>query len=610
MAISKRRNQDDHEWSPAPKRLRTSPTFTIDEFMADFPPTDTPPASIKDPPLPITVLTKDEMQDGSKRKPLRRSTFNVKLPVQLDGPDNAPYDWMKKQYSHCVVPELGEEYDFELDSSTFHTLRDLHNARVRLRDGEFVTDQQLCSLATRWIQLQEKDRPESDGYLANDKIFVATCLPMSVEEDDLRQYFELIYPSELSARYYIPRSKYSVHFVGQPLKDLDDKIRAVDVGSVLIRNTKTGQLVHIDTGPPTSRKTRAAAAGDALNAWLEFQKEKRPGADLGPISGSQPLVLDVDRETNPSLRAIHALVSASLFFRRRNLNWGDMKAFIRKTVPDSTRVETWALHNISGWLGLRTPEKPQAVRRNGKQGRLHTFEDNYQNDGLYGRESRVPLTYRIGSAKKGEPPVYTEDDSVAGDDSDSEDGGSSVLSSHHSLDSDQETVVAPEPSNGKESLHDEESGDAESNSEGEEPVHKESTNKEPTNKENGLKDTGHKETGNDSDDADHDDAGHDDTVHGDISVERPNPEGTSHESPNHESPNPEGPTGKEPKSKEPSDEQANASDEQASNSNSDPSDEDTNSEQSNEDGEADNGEGDNNGSAGSDGARPSPAATA
>lgn len=601
MAIFKRRNQDDHEF-PAPKRLRTSPTFTIDEFMADFPPTDKPPADIKDPPLPLTVLTQDEMQDGSRRKPPRRSTFNVKLPVQLDDHDNAPYDWMKKQYSHCVIPELGEEYNFELETPTFHTLRDLHNARVRLRDGEVVTDYQIVSLATRWIQLQEKDRPTSDGYLANGEIFVATCLPLSDREDALRKYFELTYPNELSARRYIPLSKYSVHFVGEPIQDADDKIRAVDVASVLIRNTRTGQLVHIDTGPPTGRKTRAAAAGDALSSWLEFQKEKRPGADLGPISASQPLVLDVDRETRPSLRAIHALVSASLFFRRRIKNWGNMKAFQRKTGPDSTRLETWALHNISGWLGLKTPEKPQAVRRKGEQGRIHSFEDNYQNDGLYGREYRVPLTYRIGNAKKGEPPLYNEDDSVAGDDSDDEDGGNSVLSSEHSLDSDQETVVAAEPSNGKELLDNEESDGAESNSEGEEPVNKESTNKEITSQENGHGDTGH------------DDADQDDTVHGDISVEDPNPEGTSNidEGPNHEVPSPEGSISKEPKSNEfkstePKDEQANANDEQASSG--DPSDEDINSEKSNEDGDDDKGEGDNSGSAGSDDARPSPPAT-
>lgn len=532
---------------------------------------------------------------------------------------------MKKQYSHCVIPELGEEYNFEFESSTFNTLRDLHNARVRLRDGDAVTDYQIESLATRWIQLQEKDRPTSDGYLANGEIFVATSLPMSDREDALRQYFESTYTTELSARRYIPLSKYSVHFVGQPLQDADEKIQRVDVGSVLIRNTRTGQVVHIDTGPPTDRKTRAAAAGDVLSAWLEFQKEKRPGADLGPISGSQPLVLDVDRETRPSLRAIHALVSASLFFRRRNLNWGDMKAFQRKTGPDSTRLETWALHNISGWLGLKTPEKPQAVRRNGGPTRVHSFEDNYENDGLYGREYRVPLTYRIGSAKKGDPPVYNEDDSVAGDDSDDEDGGSSVISSHHSLDSDQETVVAAEPSNGKELLDDEESDDADSHSEGEEPINKESTDKEITSQENGHKENGHDDSVHDDcvhddcvhddsvhDDSVHDDAGHDDTVHEDVSVEDSNPEGTSHGGPNHEGPDPESSMGKEststePKSTEPDDEQANANDEQANSG--DPSDEDINSEKSNEDGDDDKGEGDNSGSDGSDDARPIPPAT-
>lgn len=444
MAIPKRRNQEAHD-SPAAKKRKTNTTFTIDDFMADFPPTDEPLDESNGSPLPSTVLGIEEFQDGNERKPPRRSTFNIKLPVQLKYHDNAPYDWMKNQYSHCIIPELGEEYDFAFGSPTFHCLRDLHNARVRIRDGEFLPDYQICNLAARWVCLEEKDRPASDGYLANGEVFVATCLPIGdIDEDALQEYFEMSYSKDLSAQNYIPRSKYSVHFVGQPNENEEEEIQAVTVGSVLIRNTRTGQMVHIDTGEFDSREDRARDARDALRAWLEFQKEKCPTADLGPISNSEPLVLDVDKETDQAFRSLHAIVSASLFLRRRITNWGDVKAFRSRGKPTSAAVANHALQSISGWLGLRSSaRRPDTRYKNGVKP-VNSFQDNYDRDALFGRKAPAPVSQRIFSAKKGAPPVYNDEDDPVDNASDHEDSltdGSSV-SSDNSVDSDQNTGVA------------------------------------------------------------------------------------------------------------------------------------------------------------------------
>lgn len=444
MAIPKRRNHEDHH-SPAAKKRKTNTTFTIDDFMVDFPPIDEPLDINNGPPLPSTVLDDEEMQDGKERKPPRRSTFNVKLPEQLKYHNNAPYDWMKNQYSHCIIPELGEDYNFEFDSPTFHCLRNLHNARVRIRDGEYLLDYQICSLATRWICLEEENRPASDGYLANGEVFVATCLPIGdIEDEALQQYFEMCYPTEFSAQYYVPRSKYSVHFVGQPNEDEENEIQDITVGSVLIRNTRTGQMVHIDTGAFASRKDRAREARDALRAWLEFQKEKCPTADLGPISDSEPLILEVDKETHPALRSIHALVSASLFLRRRITNWGDVKAFRLRGKPTSTTVANYALQNISGWLGLRSPARRSHTRPKNATKAASSFQDNYDKDALYGRKTPAPVSQRIASAHQGAPPVYNEDNMVVDDDGDHQDSptNGSIVSSRDSVESDQDTIIA------------------------------------------------------------------------------------------------------------------------------------------------------------------------
>lgn len=483
MAIPKRRKREDHD-SPAAKKRKTNTTFTLDDFMADFPPIDEPDDINNGSSLPSTVLDDEELQDGKERKPPRRSTFNVKLPVQLEYHDNAPYEWMKNQYSHCIIPELGEEYDFAFDSPTFHCLRDLHNARVRLRDGEPLPDYQICSLATRWVSLEEEDRPVSDGYLANGEVFVATCLPIGVDENDaLQQYFEMSYSTELSAQHYIPRSKYSVHFVGQPNENENQEIQTVTVGSVLIRNTRTGQLVHIDTGASASRMDRAREARDALKAWLEFQKEKCPTADLGPIIDSDPLVLDVHQETSPTLRSLHALVSASLFLRRRVTNWGDVKAFRFRGKPTSTTVASYALQNISGWLGLRSPGRRS---KNGTKA-PNSFQDNYDKDVLFGRKTPAPISQRIASAEKGSPPIYNEEVNLVDDASDHEDNVTD--SSLSSIDSDQDTVVADQMIDNTEVVNDKKKSDHEvSNDKGsvikksvswKEPVEEEINHEEP-----------------------------------------------------------------------------------------------------------------------------------
>ena len=495
MAIPKRRNQADHD-SPAAKKLRTNTTFAskdfMEDFMADFPlqPENGPTGNEDDPPLPSTVLTNEELQGGSERKPPRRSTFNIKLPIQLKDQNdasaqNTPFDWMKKQYAHCIVPELGEEYDFAFDSPTFHCLRDLHNARVRMRDGEYLPDYLVCSLATRWVSLEEKDRPASDGYLANGDIFVATCLPISDVDDSLEKYFEGNYSTELSAQYYIPRSKYTVHFVGEPILTESDEIQAVKVGSVLIRNTRTGDVIHIDTGALTGRKARGRDAGQVLKAWLEFQETKSPKANLGPISNSEPFILDVDKETHPTLRSYHALVSASLFLRRRVTNWGDVKAFKLRGSPSSITLADYALRNISGWLGIKSPAKKPGEKRSKKPTRIeNSFEINYKTGALFGRKIPAPVSQRITSVQKGEPPVYNEETRLDDDSSDHEHShtDSSIASSHNGVDSDQETVVVDESSISEEALDDEVS-DNEVFNDNESVNNKSIHSKEPVDKE-------------------------------------------------------------------------------------------------------------------------------
>lgn len=402
-----------------------------------------PISSDNDSVLPSTVLSQDEMQNGSLSVPTYRSTFNIELPIALHDPQDPsaryiPYEWMKNQYSHCVVPELGEEYGFEFGSQTFHALRYLHNARVRIRNEEFLPADIVCSLADRWVSLEEKNRPASEGYLANGDIFITTtCVPLSHNEDGLKQYFERNYSVEPSAQHYIPLSKYSVHFVGEPQLEGRNKIESVLVGSVLIRNTRTGDVVHIDTGTFNSREDRARTAGKVLKAWLQFQKTKTPDADLGPISSSEPLILDVDKETHPSLRSIHALVSASLFLRRGIKNWGDVRAFQKtKGTPNSRTMANHALQNISGWLGIKSTAKHGQTRSKKPSKSVNTFEDNYEKDILFGRLTPAPASQRITSAQKCEPPVYNEETSLADNASDDEDdhSGSSVGSSHDSVD--------------------------------------------------------------------------------------------------------------------------------------------------------------------------------
>lgn len=448
MATLKRKRKTDLD-SPAAKKQKTNTNFTLEEFMADFPPLKGPMGSLNDPPLPSTVLTDDEMQAGSDRKPPLRSTFNITLPVQLSDQDhpvarNAPYDWMKKQYAHCVVPELGEQYDFDFESETFHALRDLHNARVRIREGDYLPDYIVCSLASRWICLEENGRPACDGYFANGEIFVAACLPISDSNYALRTFFENTWSEELSAAHYIPRSKYSVHFVGQSMVNEKREIQRVHVCSVLIRNTRTGQVVHIDTGAPNSREDRAGKAGKILKSWLEFQKEKRPEAELGPINDSMPLFLDVDKETHPSLRSIQAPVSASLFLRRRILNWGDVKAFKLHGKPSTSTMANYALKNISGWLGLKSSGTQGTARPKTK---APSFEEYYSRGALLGRNQPAPISLRIASAKRGEAPVYNKEGNSSDGVSDDEDSRaeSEPPSSHESVDSDEDTVIADQP---------------------------------------------------------------------------------------------------------------------------------------------------------------------
>ncbi|KAH8779922.1 hypothetical protein F5883DRAFT_613062 [Diaporthe sp. PMI_573] len=464
MANPKRRRSEDDD-SPPAKKQKTNTNFTIKEFMADFPRMRGPISMENDSPLPRTVLADNELRNTAKdRKPALRSTFNVTLPLQLgeyenEQAENAPYEWMRKQYSHCIIPELGEEYDFEYDSETFHSLRDLHNARVRIRDGKFLPDYIVCSLATRWICLEEKDRPPSDGYLANGEVFVGDCLPLTDSNDDsndaLEKYFEDKYVGGISAQHYIPRSKYSVHFVGKPNMNESREIQSVNVGSVLIRNTRTGNVVHIDTGLPNSRDTRARQAGKVLKSWLEFQKQKHPDAELGPITSSVPLILEVDRETHPTLRSIHAPVSASLFLRRRITNWGDVNAFNLRNTPSSKNMANYALQNISGWLGLKSNRARQGEGQSkGKTNTRQSFENNYRRGGLMGREQRAPESERILTATQGEAPVYNEEEADS-DDEASDHEGSRAGSSHETISGDDDPSIMYQPNDDDDSLDDE-----------------------------------------------------------------------------------------------------------------------------------------------------------
>ncbi|POS76307.1 hypothetical protein DHEL01_v205303 [Diaporthe helianthi] len=465
MASAKRRRDEDDD-SPQSKRNKSNGGFTIKDFMADFPPLKGPMVVDKEMPLPSTFLADHELQDASARKPPFGSTFNVALPAQLRDHDkraalDAPYKWMKKQYSHCIIPELGEEYDFAYDSDTFHTLRDLHNARVQIRQGKSLRDYIIQSLATRWLSLAEEGRPSSDGYLGHGEIFVATFLPLSDDNDELKLFFESNYSGELSAQHYIPRSKYSVHFVGEPNKSISGEILSVHVGSVLIRNTRTGQVIHLDTGATrTTREDRSRRAGRVLKSWFDFLKEKCPDADLGPIATSVPLIIDVDKETHPTQRSIHALVSATLFLKRRVTNWGDMMAFTIRGKPSSKTMANCALRSISGWLGLKSPRD---TFRSNTSRKPQTFQNNYEKGALSGRQQPVPESQRIRAAKKGEPLVYNtgagftnqadsdneadSDDAAGSDDEAASDNENSLPdTTHESVSGDEETASVDRPS--------------------------------------------------------------------------------------------------------------------------------------------------------------------
>lgn len=496
MAIPKGRSMVDHDF-PAAKKLKTNISFTLKDFMEDLP-RDEPIISEYDSPLPSTVLSEEEMQPGTQTKPTLRSTFNIELPPKLVEHDrastrNAPFRWMKNQYAHCIIPELGEEYDFGFDSHTFHILRDLHNARVRIRDGGFLPDDMIFSLASRWISLEEQDRPASDGYLANDETFVTTCLPLSDDENQLEKYFESKFLVEPSARYYIPRSKYSIHFVGEPKPKGATDIQYVMVGSVLIRNSGTGDVVYIDTGALATRKDRARTAGHVLKSWLEFQKTKFPKASLGPVSSAEPLMLDVDKETHPTLRSLHALVSASLFLRRGITNWGQVKAFKARNAPNSVAMANYALQNISGWLGIKSTAKKGEQRPRNPTKSSNTFRDNYDRGALFGREHPAPVSERIKLAQKGELPVYNEvtelGDNVS-DHGDSSSGSSSESGSDRSKDSadnHQDAIVANRRITSEVALNDDESSSDESSEESSEESSDEEPNHEVVNKQESAK---------------------------------------------------------------------------------------------------------------------------
>lgn len=559
MAIPKRRRHADQD-SPAAKKIKTntllSTSFTLSDFMGDFLVNGGPIESDKDSPLPSTFLSQNEMQHSSQNKPTLRSTFNIMLPKTLGDQDdesaeNVPYEWMKNQYAHCIIPELGEEYDFEFESSTFHTLRDLHNARVRIRNGEYLPDYIIDSLATRWISLEEKDRPASDGYFADGDIFVATCLPICDLDDGLEEYFERHYSSELSAPHYIPRSRYSVHFVGDPMRNEIREIQNVHVGSVLIRRSKTGDVIHIDTGAEGSRIDRAKKAGQVLKSWLEFQKRKSPEANLGPVSSSEPLLLNVDKETHPSLRSLHAIVSASLFLRRGITNWGEVKAFKQRFKPSSTTMANYALQNISGWLGLKSASKNGEKRSTKPTKSSNTFQDNYDRGALLGRDTPFPVSPRIASAKRGEPFVYNEE-SELGDSSSESSAENNVDESHNRLDNTQATVVSDQQNNNEE-MSDEEPSDEHSSSElsndkeshhelakNEEPADKESANKdiikETPTKKSAIKETASKESSTKKS------VSWEEPEHEEVISKVPNTEETTSKEPNNEETNGDDPT--------------------------------------------------------------------
>ncbi|KAK2601262.1 hypothetical protein N8I77_010725 [Diaporthe amygdali] len=413
MASTRKRADSDDNPLRAKKHKRNA-EFTLMDFMKEFPPIKGPLKRSSDEPLPCTVLEGSEMQNPTDgRRGGRTSIFNIRVPERLpyDPMDPsarfAPYWWLKRQYSHCIIPELGEKYNFGFEDQTFHCLRDLHNARVHIRQSNPLSENEVYSLATRWIRLEEKDRPSSDGYLDNGEIYVATCLPSLYNEETLAQYLEDNYWGELSASHYMPRSKYSVHFVGKPRLGRKEEIESINVATVLIRNTKTGDVIHLDTGPLSSRHDRAVRAGEALRAWLKFQKDKEPEAELGPISYSEPLMLDLTKETLPSLASYHALVSATLFLRRRIINWGDVKAFQSYGNAKSNIMARSMLQNISGWLGLKSAAKAGEQLANPKS--KAKFAEYYYQGSLQGRNQPLPISERIATAQKGESDVLNEE---------------------------------------------------------------------------------------------------------------------------------------------------------------------------------------------------------
>lgn len=427
MASTRKRADSDDNPLRA-KKHKTNAEFTIMDFMQEFPPMKGPLKRPNDTPLPCTVLEGSEMQNPTEgRKGGQTSTFNIRVPGRLpyDPMDPsakfAPYRWLKRQYSHCIIPELGEEHNFDFEDQTFHCLRDLHNARVRIRQTNPLPENEIYSLATRWIRLEEKDKPASDGYLANGEIYVATCLPNIYTEETLAQYLEDNYWGELSASHYMPRSKYSVHFVGQPRSDHKKKIESINIATVLIRNTKTGNVIQLDTGPLVSRHDRAVQAGEVLRAWLKFQKVKEPGAELGPISDSEPLILDLTKETHPSLASYHALVSAALFLRRRIINWGDVKAFQSHGIAKSNIMARSMLQNISGWLGLKSAAKAGEQLANPKS--KASFADYYYQDILQGRDQPLPISERLATAHKGESEVLNHEPASDVESDEGDDGG-------------------------------------------------------------------------------------------------------------------------------------------------------------------------------------------
>lgn len=461
--------------SPATKkRLKLherNAEFTLKDFMREIPQPTKPVPIEKETPLPPTVLLRREHQDlMTGWKVGQMSTFNLRIPEKLprNSPPGAtsPHEWVKSQYSHCVIPELAEQYDFPAESQTFFCLRDIHNGRVSIRNRKSPTDDQVYNIATRWIRLEEKDRPASDGYLANGDIFVATSLPLTDDETFLEKYIKENHHEQLDPSYYIPRCKYSVHFVGKPSSGGDvSKVGKVNVGSVLIRNTSTGDVIYLDTGGLIGRLGRAVQAGDALRHWLDFQKQEHPDIDFGPISEEDPLMIDIDKETHPAFRSVHALVSATLLLRRRITNWGHVKEFHVGGVAKSEEMAKEALRNISGWLGLKSGAK------NGEQIKVHTshptstFALQSYKKCLLGRKWPLPMSQRITSAKQGEEEVYVDakKDGTGKDDS-SDDGTNSIQAS---VNSGQKTVRFSESVDDEEESDDEEAADGEGVTDGE-----------------------------------------------------------------------------------------------------------------------------------------------